>query len=628
MHKSARILIVEDYLPDAEMAMREIRKALGDCVFQCVEAEPDYLEALERFEPDLILADYHLPHFTGLQAMKLAVERQPLMPVIIITGSQSEDVAVECMKAGAANYIIKENLKRLGTAVTHALEEKKVRIERQQAEQRLRESEAKYRTLIESSNSAIATIDAQSRYHFINRIGALQLGCEPAEVVGRHVKEFFSSEDIESELQSIRKVFDNNEGLNHETTMVVNGRKRWYSSSIQPIRDDSGRPVLAMLNAQEITERKLAEERIQRQIKVLTALQEIDRTIIASFDLSLNLNFLLSRALSILAADAAAIWFLHPGLRSLECAAGLGFQNSAVLTAGLRSCEGPAGRAVLERRLVQIPDLAEEADNLYLATVLGAERFTGYYAVPLIVKGEVVGVLEVFQRSRREGSREWLDLLNTLADLATLAIDNARMFEGLQRSNLELTVAYDATIVGWSRAMDLRDESTEGHTQRVTELTEKLAVRMGHGPQDLIHIRRGALLHDIGKLGVPDSILLKSAELTEAEWEIMKRHPLYAREMLSQIPYLKPAMDIPYCHHEKWDGTGYPQGLKCEQIPEAARIFAVVDVWDAVTSNRPYRTGWSKTRALDYIRGQSEMYFDPRVVEAFLDLIAGDGGGG
>ncbi len=622
MHKSARILIMEDYQPDAEMAMREIRKSLTDCVFQCVTTEQEYLEALENFEPDLILADYHLPHFTGLQAMKLALERQPLMPVIIITGSQSEDVAVDCMRAGAANYIIKENIKRLGTAVVHALEEKKVRIERRQAEERLRESEAKYRTLIESSNSVIATLDAAGRYHFINRIGALHLGREPSEVIGRRMKEFFPAEDIKYELQSIQKVIESDAGVNYENAIVVNGRKRWYSNNIQPVRDVSGHPVLAMVNAQDITERKLAEERIRRQIKILTALQEIDRAIIGSFDLSLNLNFLLARALSILAADAAAVWLLHPGLGMLECISSLGFQGRAIRDAGFRPYDGPAGRAALGRSLVQISNLVEEPDNQYLAALLEEERFTGYYGVPLIVKGEVVGVMEVLQRSQIERDREWLDILDTLADLAALAIDNAGMFEGLQRSNLELMVAYDATIVGWSRAMELRDECTEGHTQRVTELTEKLATRMGRGPQELVHIRRGALLHDIGKLGVPDSILLKSDPLTEEEWEVMRRHPVYAREMLSQIAYLKPAMDIPYCHHERWDGTGYPQGLKYEHIPEAARIFAVVDVWDAVTSYRPYRSGWSTPQAMEYIRQQSEKLFDPRVVEAFLSLMA------
>ena len=195
-----------------------------------------------------------------------------------------------------------------------------------------------------------------------------------------------------------------------------------------------------------------------------------------------------------------------------------------------------------------------------------------------------------------------------------------------ERNNTEeehkkLQLAYDATIEGWSHAMDLRDKETEGHTQRVTELTLKMALALHVGEENLAHIRRGALLHDIGKLGVPDAILLKEGKLTDEEWVIMRKHPTYACEMLSQIEYLRPALDIPYCHHEKWDGTGYPRGLKGEEIPLAARMFAVVDVWDAVTSDRPYRPAWTKEQALTYIIEHSGTHFDPEIVQVFLKVI-------
>ena len=198
-----------------------------------------------------------------------------------------------------------------------------------------------------------------------------------------------------------------------------------------------------------------------------------------------------------------------------------------------------------------------------------------------------------------------------------------------ERNNVEeehrkLQLAYDATIEGWSHAMDLRDKETEGHTQRVTELTLKMAHALHIGEENLAHIRRGALLHDIGKLGVPDSILLKEGKLTDEEWVIMRKHPIYAHEMLSQIDYLRPALDIPYCHHEKWDGTGYPRGLKGEEIPLAARMFAIVDVWDAVTSDRPYRAAWSKEQALAYIVEHSGTQFDPEIVQVFLKVIKKD----
>jgi putative two-component system response regulator len=191
----------------------------------------------------------------------------------------------------------------------------------------------------------------------------------------------------------------------------------------------------------------------------------------------------------------------------------------------------------------------------------------------------------------------------------------------LEQAHLQLLAAYDATIEGWSRAMDLRDKETEGHTQRVTILSEKLARLAGISEEEIIFVRRGALLHDIGKLGVPDSILLKSDKLTSEEWTIMRKHPQYAYDMIYPIEYLRPALDIPYCHHEKWDGSGYPRGLKGEEIPLTARIFAVVDVWDALTSDRPYRPAWDKQKTLNHINEQSGKHFDPHIVELFNKLL-------
>ena len=187
----------------------------------------------------------------------------------------------------------------------------------------------------------------------------------------------------------------------------------------------------------------------------------------------------------------------------------------------------------------------------------------------------------------------------------------------IEQAHLQLLSAYDATIEGWSRAMDLRDKETEGHTQRVTQLAEKLAIMAGVSENELVQIRRGSLLHDIGKLGVPDSILLNPDKLTDEEWNMMRKHPQYAYEMIQSIEYLHPALDIPYCHHEKWDGTGYPRKLKGEEIPLSARIFAVVDVWDALTSDRPYREAWDKQKTLQYVNEQSGKHFYPCGVYVF-----------
>ena len=235
---------------------------------------------------------------------------------------------------------------------------------------------------------------------------------------------------------------------------------------------------------------------------------------------------------------------------------------------------------------------------------------------PLQTGVKVIDALVPIGRGQRE-----LIMGDRQTGKTAIAIDTLELYDRLQRNNLQLTQAYDATIEGWSMALDLRDRETEGHTLRVTDLTVKLAFAMGVSDEDLVHIRRGALLHDMGKLGVPDSILLKPGELTEEEWAVMIEHPRMAYNMLSPSEYLRPALDIPYSHHEKWDGTGYPNALKGTQIPLAARIFAVVDVYDALTSDRPYREAWPMEKTLAHIREQAGTHFDPQVVEAFFKMI-------
>jgi diguanylate cyclase (GGDEF)-like protein len=233
-------------------------------------------------------------------------------------------------------------------------------------------------------------------------------------------------------------------------------------------------------------------------------------------------------------------------------------------------------------------------------------------------------VLELYHRSPLEPNLDWTTFLEALAGQAAIAIDNAALFRDLQQSHAGLIAAYDGTIEGWARALDLRDKETEGHTRHVTEMTVKLARFMDVDELELLAIRRGSLLHNIGKLGIPDAILLKPGKLTEEEWKIMRRHPEYAFEWLAVIPTLRPALDIPYCHHEKWDGTGYPRGLRGEQIPLAARMFAAVDIWDALRSDRPYRAAWPESRVLEHIRSLSATHLDPTVVEAFLRLMHSD----
>jgi putative nucleotidyltransferase with HDIG domain len=358
-----------------------------------------------------------------------------------------------------------------------------------------------------------------------------------------------------------------------------------------------------------------------QRLQHISALHDVDMAISNSFDLRFILDVLLGEVTHHLHIDAADILLFNPHTQMLETSASRGFRTGAIAKARLRLGQGLAGRAALEQRMVRVPDLSETEGGFMQAEMSRREGFVAFLAVPLIIKGQTKGVLEVFHRAALAVDDEWLKFLETMAGQAAIAIDNASLFSGLQQANTELALAYEATIEGWSHALDLRDRETEGHTRRVTEISLQLADEVALSPEALRYMRWGALLHDIGKMGIPDQILLKPGPLTEEEWVIMRRHPTFAYEMLSPIRYLQPALDIPYCHHEKWDGTGYPRGLRGEQIPLPARIFAVVDVWDALTSDRPYRKAWSHEQALEYIARESGKHFDPNTVDIFLRIM-------
>lgn len=376
--------------------------------------------------------------------------------------------------------------------------------------------------------------------------------------------------------------------------------------------------TLADLSANAIQRINLYEQ-TQRRVQQLQSLRAIDEAIIGSFDIRLTLHVLLDHAAEHLRTDAAGILLLNQHSQTLEYTAGRGFRATELLRARVKVGEGLAGRVAFERKALHVANLQDGlAASSRAVRLAQVEGYKSYYGMPLIVKGQVKGVLELFNRNALNLNQEWQGFLETLASQAALAIDNAQLFDYLQRSNLDLELAYDTTLQGWSRALDLRDRETEGHTQRVTELTLSLARAADIAETDLVHIRRGALLHDIGKMAIPDAILLKPGPLTPDEWAVMKQHPAHAFDLLSPIPYLRPALDIPYCHHEKWDGSGYPRGLSGEQIPLAARLFAVVDVWDALRSDRPYRKAWPKEKVLEHISSLSGSQFDPRAVELFM----------
>jgi response regulator RpfG family c-di-GMP phosphodiesterase len=388
--------------------------------------------------------------------------------------------------------------------------------------------------------------------------------------------------------------------------------------------------------AEEREQRQHAEEYTRRQLQRLTLLHDIDINIAANLQPDTVLDTLVTLLHERLHMSAAVL-LLNPASGLLEYAASQGFQHTDFSSTAAQPGEILAVHAAHSRSLAAIPDRAcwtgqpatfqaaprhmpytsashhASAACSHTLALMQRENLASCYAVPLIARGEVKGVLELFHQTPLTPDQDWLNFLETLAGQAAIALDNAELFANLQQS-------YEATLEGWVKALDLRDKETEGHSQRVTEMTVQLARALGLEAATIEHMRRGALLHDIGKLGIPDSILLKPGKLTEDEWAIMRTHPTLAYQWLAPIRYLRPALDIPHYHHEKWDGSGYPHGLQGQDIPLAARIFAVIDVWDALSSDRPYRKAWPEERVYAHLREQAGSHFDPQVVEVFLQM--------
>ena len=338
--------------------------------------------------------------------------------------------------------------------------------------------------------------------------------------------------------------------------------------------DEDDERLLATIGemAASAVQRATLYEETQRRLQHLNALHKIDMAIAGSAELKSTLSIVVDQILTQLGVDAADILIYQANGMDLRHTIRRGFQQTVIWDGEIRIDRGLAGKIVRERCQVFQSDInGELASHEPRLETWRQEGFVSYFGLPLIAKGEVKGVLELYHRSPLSPGEEWINYLDILAGQTAIAIDNSSLFEGLQKANLELILAYDTTLEGWAKALELRDKETQGHSERVTEMTLRLARKIGFSEEMLVHVRRGALLHDIGKMGIPDSILLKPGPLDEAEWEIMLLHPVYAYELLCQIDFLKPALDIPYYHHERWDGNGYPLHIHGEDIHLAAR---------------------------------------------------------
>ena len=390
------------------------------------------------------------------------------------------------------------------------------------------------------------------------------------------------------------------------------------SGSAHPVASAAVQDLSSLTNSLQLLQSRVSEY-LHTSERQLHALVGVGHVINSSLGSEAVLDEVMDAVISLMRAERGLIMLRDShGEFQIKAARGM---DHASLDEDDFSVSRTIVHRVAERGEPVLTTNAQEDPRFEQQKSVLAHNLRSILCVPLKLKDETIGVIFVDSRVF-SGLFEVSDLeiLSAFADQAAVAIDNARMFEKLQKANAELKDAYDATLRGWALTLELRDKETEGHTQRVTALTQVLAKKLGVNGQQLEHIKRGSLLHDIGKMAIPDSILLKRGGLTLTERKFMELHPEFAKDMLEKIEFLHPAMDIPYCHHEKWDGSGYPRNLRGEEIPFAARIFAVVDVWDALTSERPYRKPLEPEEVRKHIREQSGKHFDPRVVEAFLSM--------
>ena len=623
-----RVLYGEDSPTDLELTRKHLAHYAPHIQLTSAKSGRDMLTLLpERGHQanfDLVLLDYNLAGESALDILKEIFQVRKLdVPVVVVTGHGNEDIATQTLKLGAADYLVKNTgyLFKLPSLIEQVCT--RAQLTREQAA--LRESENRFRRLADNAPDIIFRIALHPVPHY-EYISPAVLA-----VTGYTPEDFYSEPDL------VQRIIlpENRHLLNRaavkpdprDKPIMVrwrgkDGRVIWIEERSVTVCDENGAAVGIEGISRDVTQQKEAQLVLQRQFTRLDALRTIDLAISNSFDLRLVLIIFIEHVMRELDVDAAAILLYNPVNQTLEYGSGAGFRTSWLQRMVLRVGESYTGNAILgQRTLTMTTNLTNISQHKDWPQFIAEESFVNGVSSPLISKSEVKGVLQIFSRTPKERDEDWKNFFELLAGQISLAIYNADLYEQLQRSNQELSLAYDATLEGWVHALDLRDREMEGHTQRVSELTVELAQTMHLTADEIPHLRRGALLHDIGKMAIPDSILLKAGPLSEAEWEVMRQHPKYAMDLLAHISYLEKALDIPYCHHEKWDGSGYPRGLRGLQIPFAARMFAVIDVWDSLITPRVYRPAWPEDRAIKYIREQAGSQFDPEIAQAFIKMM-------
>lgn len=737
-----KVLIVEDSSLDAELLLLRLKSEGYKVDFKVVQTEQEYQSALAQ-PVDLILSDWVLPQFSGLRALQLMRDHEMDTPFIIVSGSIGEDAAVEALRRGAYDYLLKDRPQRLGQAIQNALAQKRLRDKQKKADEMIH---LQAMALNAAANAMVIT-DIEGSIAWVNPAFTRLTGFSAEESLGKNLRDLIKSEfhDRQFYQQMWTTILAGNVWRGELVNRRKNGEFYTEKLTITPIHGADGAIHQFIAIKEDITQEKISESILEARLHLheAAAHQNLDYLLRLVLDEAEKLTGSQIGFLHFYQEDQQVVspqtWSTRTdredqqpeknnppyGLELAGVWADCIRERRAIIHNEYIDLPGrkgmPPGHVSIERELVtpifrkdqivavigignkpidyteqdvqiltRLADFswdviekkisdeliqesedrfrqvaenmnevfwlrdAESSQMLYISpafeTIWGITREETYRNTTrifqsihpddqdrirnaqneLVEKGKILN--ELYRIIRPDGAIRWIRARTypvysqneTIIRYAGIAEDITEQYEAelsIQKSAEELKQAYDATLQGWSNALELREHETAGHSKRVVQTTLKLAHELGIKEENMVHVQRGALLHDIGKMGIPDSILLKPGALNAEEWEIMRQHPLYAYQLLSIIPYLEPALDIPYSHHEKWNGTGYPRGLKGEEIPLAARIFAIVDVWDALSSDRPYRKAWTKEAVMQYLQEQSGIHFDPRVVDAFLKIL-------
>ncbi len=501
---------------------------------------------------------------------------------------------------------------------------------RVEIEKELRESETRFRSLSDATLEGVM-VHKKGLILDVNRQFAEIFGYEnPEDLIGKNGYQFLLTPESGDEIN--RRTAQYPEGVFEVVGVRKDGSTFPGETQSRDIlfRGENARVV----SMRDISDRRIAEVELSRLNRALRTISKCNEALVRSG----NQEDLLREICKTI---------VEVGEYQLACI-NLVQKDSADAYRAFFSYAYPDGAAQHEKQ-VDFSDCWEQFSDL-LHTILTdrralflnrqdeqqatsilqhlSDRFSSLALMPLHYEDMVLGLLVIFSTRVEAFDKEEMDLIAEMAADLSYGLhaqyvrqERNDFLEKLEVTNRELAFSYDATLAGWSNALELRERETAGHSQRVVQFTLNIAEGLGIPEGDMKYLRMGALLHDIGKMGIPDAILLKPGPLDENEWITMRQHPLYAYELLKGIPHLQRALEIPRFHHERWDGGGYPQKLSGEKIPLAARIFAVVDVWDALISARPYRPAWSREEALNYILGQSGKQFDPRVVQLFKNVL-------